>query len=195
MKNYLSVVTSSEEIEKLHRRLCKHLQTVFADPEIRMIGFTQGRREIEVRFSSACGAGEINAWASRKDVFKDLRIHSFLEGRQGHDELVRTVSMINFPGSSYRRHPAGVFLTDQSGKAFIAHRGRLTKGQQGLKVSEVLTRYAEKAGHKRVLQADDDGQERSFILIGAIDDPKIEIQIRNFSRITREIAEELFSPR
>ena len=191
MKNVFSVITSSEHIEQLQHRLCSRLQSGFANPEFRMIGFTHGRRETEVRFCGGNRAGEINAWATRDDAGKDLRIHSFLEGRPGCDELVKTVSMINFPRITYRRHPAGVFLVDLDGRVYVGHRGRLTKGRQGLKVQHVLTRYAEMAGQKSVVEADDDGQDRSFILIGAIDDRKLKDHIRNFSRMTRDIAEEL----
>lgn len=195
MEACYNVVTSEERIDELHRRLCSHLATLFIDPEKRVVGFLRGRKELEVRFSRTGGAGEISAWASRVDETKDLRIHYFLKGQHGLDEMVSTESLLNFPGSSYRRHPAGVFLTDRDGRAFVAHRGRLTKGRQGLKTREVLSLYREKAGYSSVVQADDDGQERSFILIGALDDPALEGGIRQFSKITRDIADELSSPR
>lgn len=50
--------------------------------------------------------------------------------------------MPNFSAGAYNRRMAGAFVKDGSGDIFVAHRGRLTKGNAGLPKDKVFRELA-----------------------------------------------------
>lgn len=78
---------------------------------------------------------------------------------------------------------AGVFVTDETGTIFVAHRGKLTKGNAGLKKHKVLREFS-----SRVIQAKDGKQHSRLILIGALDDVRLADRLWEFAMEAREVA-------
>ncbi len=90
---------------------------------------------------------------------------------------------LNFPANSYDRSIAGAFVKDEFGVVFVAHRGKLSKGQAGLRKEKVFREFA-----SRVIEANDKDKTSLLILLSSLDDPDLPERLWQFATEAREVA-------
>lgn len=173
------VVTDIDEIARLNSRLGARLHEAFPYNEQRELTYPSGHLSTLVHFESDTGK-KVHGWASKS---RSTKFENFLViGRPGTDEWLEISVQLSFPVGKYHRHVAGAFVKDETGKYFIAHRGRLTKGMGALKVDLVLDQFTS------VMTAKDVKKDRNLILIAELNDPELTEKLFRFALETREVA-------
>jgi hypothetical protein len=79
-------------------------------------------------------------------------------------------------------------VIDENGDVLVAHRGKLTKGNAGLRKAKVFREFASQA-----VEADDKGHPSKVILISALDDPQLADRLWEFAVEAREVATRIAS--
>lgn len=177
------VVTSITEISQLNKQLAKQLRATFRYKERREITYPSGHHSDMVHFEAPTGAN-VRAWLSHVEPDKLLNYLSSAE--PGSNKWIEISVQLNFPAGSYNRRVAGAFVKDRSGDVFVAHRGKLTKGNAGLPKDKVFREFA-----ASTVEADDDGKTSKVILISALKAPDLADQLWGFAEEAREVATRL----
>lgn len=183
MTDVYKVVTSVKEIATLNDRLADQLARTFLYAEKREITYPAGHHRGNVFFETSTGT-DVRAWSPVKR--KDRLLNFLLSGQPGSTKWMEISVQLNFPADSYNRRMAGAFVTDETGAVFVAHRGKLTKGNAGLKKAKVLREFS-----SRVIEASDGKQTSRLILIGALDDEDLADRLWRFALEAREVATKL----
>lgn len=185
MSEEFSVVTNVKRIAELNRILGKNLAKTFKYPEPREITYPSGHFRDTVRFSQPSGT-LVEAWVS--GIFSNRRaLYNFiLVGEPKATAWLEISAQLNFPADKYSRAFGGAFVEDSAGQVFVAHRGKLTKGNAGLKKQEVLREFS-----PQLINADDDGKPLRLILISSLDDPALPRRLCDFAIEAREVARKL----
>jgi len=177
------VVTDVNEIATLNERLARQLAKTFKHQEVREITYPAGHHTGDVFFERKRGTG-VRAWSPGKGKGKLLNF--MLVGDPGIAKWMQIDVQLNFPAKKYNRKMAGAFVRDSSGAAFVAHRGKLTKGKAGLPKEQVFREFA-----SRVVEAEDDGRLSRVILVGGLEDKDLADRLWSFAEEAREVATRL----
>ncbi|WP_334187833.1 hypothetical protein [Noviherbaspirillum sp.] len=183
MDNIFTVVTDVSEIAKLNKQLASHLGKTFRFKEVREITYPAGHFTGSVFFKENKGE-DVQAWSPRIDG--DKLINFFLVGEPGVSKWIEITVQFNLPRHTYNRRLAGAFVKDINGDVFLAHRGKLTKGRAALSKASVFREFS-----SRLVEADDDGQPTTLILIAALDDAELADRLFEFAAEAREVATRL----
>lgn len=183
MARAFKVVTDVSEIAKLNKKLASHLRKTFYRKELREITYPAGHFTGSIYFEDASGKS-VRAWSPKNELTK-LRNY-LLYGEPGTSKWIEISVQLNFPAETYNRRMAGAFLVDAQGDVFIAHRGKLAKGNSGLRKRDVFREFA-----SRLVEADDGPQASTLILIASLDDPDLADRLFEFAVEAREVATKL----
>ena len=109
-----------------------------------------------------------------------------LSADPGSTKWIEIAVQLNFPTGTYNRRVAGAFVRDGGGDIFVAHRGKLTKGNAGLPKDKVFREFAASA-----VEADDNGKTSRVVLIAGLRDPELADRLWEFAEEAREVATRL----
>lgn len=180
MSSSFEVVTDITKIAQLNKALGRRLSETFTVQRTREITYPAGHETGTVYFEAATG-DHVRAWSPSDRP--DKLINFLLAGDPAATTWMQIDVQLNFPAGSYNRRMAGAFVTDEHGDVFIAHRGKLTKGNAGLLMSKVFREFA-----SRTVEADDGDRTSKVILISALDDPDLADRLWGFAVEAREVA-------
>ena len=183
MHNDFEVIDDIDEIERLNKLLATRLQNSLPFVESREIAYPSGRQIGEVRFEAGDGTN-LRGWSAHEEDNK--LVNFLLYGSPRHIDWLQITVQLNFPRGEYNRRLGGAFVRDSDERIFIAHRGRLTKGNAALRKQRVLEEFAES-----VIDAVDGGNTSRLILIAELDDPTLEDKLWEFADEAREVATKL----
>ncbi|MBX9296085.1 hypothetical protein HA051_01535 [Chromobacterium vaccinii] len=180
---FFEVVTDVTEISRLNKLLAEQLRAALQHKERREITYPSGHHTGTVYFEGATGIG-VRAWSSRNAPNK--LINYVLSADPGSTKWIEIAVQLNFPASTYNRRMAGAFVRDSRGDIFVAHRGKLTKGNAGLPKDKVFREFAASA-----VEADDNDTPSRIILIAGLKDPELADRLWEFAEQAREVATRL----
>lgn len=176
------VVTDLAEIARLNEQLATSLRKTFQHHEVREVTYPSGHFTTDVFFEKAHGS-QVYAWASQELV--DKWINFILIGDPDSSKWLEISVQLNFPIGKYTRRLGGAFVKDANGEVFVAHRGKLTKGNAGLLKKEVLDRFS------TCIEAEDINGTERLILIASLNASDLAAQLCRFAVDARQIATEL----
>jgi hypothetical protein len=177
------VVTDVAEISRLNKQLAKHLKAILPHKESREITYPAGHHTGTVYFEAPAGVG-VRAWSPH--VAQDKLLNYVLSADPRSTKWIEITVQLNFPAGTYNRRMAGAFIKDGDGDVFLAHRGKLTKGNAGLPKDKVFREFA-----ARTVEASDNEKTSRLILIGGLKDPEIANRLWAFAEEAREVATRL----
>ncbi|WP_454868439.1 hypothetical protein [Pseudomonas farris] len=182
-----NVITDLKKILQLNKQLVSRLREHLTHVEMRTITSPGGKYDFKVYFDRRTGA-DSRGWATGKPKPDKLRNY-FVFGQPGVDSLVHIAVQINFPATKYSKALAGVFVEDEVGEIYIAHRGKLTGAGGAFKTLQVLDRLP------KCIMAMENGRALPLALIGSIDDVTLVSELFIFARECREIVSQLAAER
>jgi hypothetical protein len=177
------VVTDVAEISRLNKQLAKQLRTTLQYKESREITYPAGHHTGTVYFEAPAGTS-VRAWSPH--IASDKMSNFLLSAEPGSTKWIEIAVQLNFPAGAYNRRMAGAFVKDGSGEIFVAHRGKLTKGNAGLPKDKVFREFA-----AATVEAADDGKTSRVILIAGLKDPELADRLWKFAEEAREVATRL----
>lgn len=177
------VVTDVAEIAQLNKQLANQLRAALQYRESREITYPAGHHTGTVYFEASAGTS-LRAWSPH--VAPDRLQNFLLSADPGSAKWIEIAVQINFPAGTYNRRMAGAFVRDGSGDIFVAHRGKLTKGNAGLPKDKVFREFAASA-----VEAADNGKTSRVILIAGLKDPELADHLWEFAEEAREVATRL----
>lgn len=180
MLSEFEVITDVAEISRLNKQLSHRLREVLPYKENREITSPAGHQPGIVHFEKPRGTG-VRAWSSRERPNRLLNL--FLSADPGTTKLIDIDVQLNFPAGTYKRLVAGAFVRDASGDIFVAHRGKLTRGNAGLPKDKVLREFAASC-----VDASDDGKTSRIILIAGLNEPALADRLWEFAGEARVVA-------
>jgi hypothetical protein len=183
MDEEFKVVTDTAVIARLNKKLASRVRETFKHSETREVSYPSGHQTRKVFFEKNSG-GHVRAWAPIK---LDDKLGNFLlYGEPKASNWMEIAVQLNFPAGKYNRMMAGAFVTDSHGDAFIAHRGKLTKGRAGLPKEAVFREFS-----PSLVEASDGAKTSKLILIAALDDRHLVDYLFDFATEAREVATRL----
>lgn len=183
MDTAFEVVTDVAEISRLNKQLAKQLRASLQYRESREITYPSGHHTGKVFFEASVGTG-IRAWSSRTT---ESKLENYvLSAEPGSTKWIEIAVQLNFPAGIYNRRMAGAFVRDGRGDIFVAHRGKLTKGNAGLPKDKVFREFAASA-----VEAADNGKTTRVILIAGLNDLALTDRLWEFAEEAREVATRL----
>lgn len=183
MNGAFELVTDVAEISRLNKELAKQLRTTFRYKESREITYPAGHHTGTVYFETQAGT-DVRAWSPH--IAADKLVNFMLSAEPGSAKWIEITVQLNFPAGSYNRRMAGAFVRDGNGDIFVAHRGKLTKGNAGLPKHKVFREFAASA-----VEAADNGKTSRVILIAGLTDPELADRLWKFAEEAREVATRL----
>lgn len=174
------IITDPEKIRQLNTELAKVISMRFPFKQSRELTYPAGHHTGRVYFEEEHGA-RVRGWSPKSS---DARKHvnHLLFGDPGNDSWLELAVQINFPKDKYSRAPAGAFIQDASGEIFVAHRGKLTKGNAGLPMDLVLSRF------DTCVQVQDGKQKNRVILIAGLKHEDLIDKLFEFAHEARGVA-------
>lgn len=185
MSTAYKVVTDITEIAKLNKRLGQQLRKTFVFKTTREITYPSGHHSETVFFQQRAGKN-IRAWCHY--TYNNKLINFLLAGDPSSQDWMQIEVQLNFPAENYNRRVAGAFVVDENGDYFVAHRGKLTKGNAGLHKAKVLREFA-----SQTVEVQDKNQTIKVILVSAIDDHCLADRMWNFAQEARDVATRIAS--
>ncbi len=182
-----NVITDLKKISQLNKQLGLRLREHLKHPETRTITSPGGKYDFQVHFERQTGE-DVKGWATGKNKPDKLRNY-FVFGRPGADNLVHIAVQINFPAATYNKTLAGVFVEDEEGKLYIAHRGKLTGAGGAFKILQVLDRLP------KCILATEEGEPLRLALIGCLEDSALVDDLFMFAEQCREVVGHLATER
>lgn len=183
MDEAFEVVTDVAEISRLNKQLAKQLRATLQYKESREITYPAGHHTGTVYFEAQAGTS-VRAWSPH--IARDKLLNFVLSADPGSTKWIEIAVQLNFPAGTYNRRMAGAFVRDGSGDIFVAHRGKLTKGNAGLPKDKVFREFAASA-----VEAADNGKTSRVILIAGLKDPELADRLWEFAEEAREVATRL----
>ncbi len=183
MVEAFEVVTDVTEISRLNKQLAKQLRATLQYDEIREITYPAGHHTGTVYFEAQVGTG-VRAWSPY--ITPDKLLNLVLSADPGSSKRIEIAVQLNFPAGTYNRRVAGAFVKDGNGDIFVAHRGKLTKGNAGLPKDKVFREFA-----ASTVEAADNGNISKVILIAGLKDPDLTERLWAFAEEAREVATRL----
>jgi len=177
------VVTDVAEISRLNEQLAKQLRATLRYKERREITYPAGHHTGTVYFEARTGTS-VRAWSQH--TAPDKLLNLVLSADPGSTKWIEIAVQLNFPAGTYNRRMAGAFVKDGRGDIFVAHRGKLTKGNAGLPKDKVFREFAASA-----VEATDNGKTTRVILIAGLKDPELVDRLWEFAEEAREVATRL----
>lgn len=183
MVEAFEVVTDVTEISRLNKQLAKQLRATLQYKESREITYPAGHHTGTVYFEAPVGTS-VRAWSPR--IAPDKLLNFVLSADPGSTKWIEIAVQLNFPAGTYNRRMAGAFVKDGGGDIFVAHRGKLTKGNAGLPKDKVFREFA-----ASTVEAADNGKISRVILIAGLKDPELTDRLWAFAEEAREVATRL----
>ncbi|MBS0495572.1 MAG: hypothetical protein JSS31_16845 [Proteobacteria bacterium] len=180
MNEAFEVVTDVAEISRLNVQLAEQLRATLQYKESREIVYPAGRQTYTVHFEKLTGTS-VRAWAPHNEPNKLVNFVLLADPKS--TKGIEIAVQLNFPARTYSRRMAGAFVRDGSGDIFVAHRGKLTKGNAGLPTDKVFREFAAFA-----VEAADNNKTSRVILIAALEDPELADRLWEFAKEAREVA-------
>lgn len=177
------VITDVAEILRLNKQLAKQLRATLRYKETREITYPAGHHPGTVYFEAPTGAS-IRAWSPHTET--DKLLNFVLSADPGSTKWIEIAVQLNFPAGTYNRRMAGAFVRDGRGDIFVAHRGKLTKGNAGLPKDKVFREFA-----AATVEAADNGKTSRVILIAELKDPELVDRLWDFAEEARAVATRL----
>lgn len=180
---HFEVVTEVSDIAALNAKLSDSLKKAFPHKERRELTYPAGHHTGTVFFENASGQ-KVRGWSP---ITRDPERHAnhLLFGEPGTTSWLELAVQLNFPKKSYKRTYAGAFVRDESGRFFVAHRGKLTRGKAGLAKEQVLSHFS------TCVTAIDKNKTTRVILIADIEDPNLVDKLFKFAYEAREAANKI----
>lgn len=172
-------ITDVDKIAQLNNQLGTKLKKFLGHSERRTITSPGGKYSSLVYFETRGGESK-RCWASGKAQSNKLKNY-FLFGRPGAEGLLNIAVQINFPSEKYSKAISGVFVHDETGSVYIAHRGKLTGPGGGFEAKKVLDRLA---SSEQVIEGDD---IRRLAIVAGLDSPNLIPDIYRFANECRDI--------
>ncbi len=177
------VVTDVAVISRLNKQLAKQLRATFQYKKSREITYPAGHHTGTVYFEAMTGAN-VRAWSPHTQP--DKLLNFVLSADPESAKWIEISVQLNFPAGNYNRRMAGAFVRDGSGDIFVAHRGKLTKGNAGLPKDKVFREFA-----ASTVEAADNGKTSKLILIAGLKDPELADRLWAFAEEARVVATRL----
>lgn len=187
MDEAFEVVTDIADISRLNEQLAKQLRATLPYQESREITYPAGHHTGTVYFEARAGTS-VRAWSPH--VAPDKLRNLVLCAEPGSPKWIEIAVQLNFPAGTYNRRTAGVFVKDGRGDIFVAHRGKLTKGNAGLPKDKVFREFA-----ATTVEAADNGKTSRVILIAGLKAPDLADRLWVFAEEAREVATRLSEAR
>lgn len=182
-----NVITDLKRIARLNMRLGKRLREHLKHVETRTITSPGGKYPFQVHFERQSG-DDSPGWATGKHTPDKLRNY-FVFGKPGGAHLINIAVQINFPAAEYKKALAGVFIEDENGNVYLAHRGKLTGTGGAFKTLQVLDRLA------NCISAIEDGKKSVLALIGGLEDVALVSDLFRFAAECRNVVRDLAAER
>lgn len=173
------IVTDPVKIRQLNTKLANIISTRFPFKQSRELTYPSGHHTGRVYFEDEHGT-RVRGW-SPKHSDEKKHVNHLLFGDPGNDSWLELAVQLNFPKEKYSRAPAGAFVQDAFGDIFVAHRGKLTKGNAGLPKDLVLS-------HFKPILAQDGKKKNHVILIAALEQKNLIDKLFDFAFEAREVA-------
>ncbi|MDM8357392.1 hypothetical protein [Pandoraea communis] len=187
MDEAFEVVTDIADISRLNEQLAKQLRATLQYKESREISYPAGHHTGTVYFEARAGAS-VRAWSPH--VAPDKLLNLVLFAEPGSPKWIEIAVQLNFPAGTYNRRTAGAFVRDGRGDIFVAHRGKLTKGNAGPPKDKVFREFA-----ASTVEAADNGKTSRVILIAGLKAPDLADRLLAFAEEAREVATRLSDAR
>lgn len=173
------IVTDPVKIRQLNTKLAKIISERFPFKQTRELTYPSGHHTGRVHFEEENGT-RVRGWSPKHSDEKKHVNHLLFGDPRNHSWLELAVQL-NFPKEKYSRAPAGAFVQDAYGEIFVAHRGKLTKGNAGLPKNLVLAQF------KPVLAQD--GKKKNYIiLIAGLEQKDLIDKLFDFAFEARDVA-------
>lgn len=180
-----SEVTEPAEIARLNQQFKRRLKDGTREGGLFRIGTPAGHFEAKVRFAAATVREELWVYSGQNKKTGDFIT---LVGRHvpGSRDPLLIDLQFNFPNGRFSRQKGGAFIKDRNGRAFLAHRGIVTRGTSRVQKSEVLRHLN---WHKTVT-ADSvvKPHEVELQVVAALDDDRLVAKILRFAGAMRDAA-------
>lgn len=179
-----SEVTNPTEIAQLNRRLWNTLRAASSPGGILRIGTPAGHSEDTVRFAPVRGGHELWIHSSTHRGKGDF---TTLVGHRPSDPNtpLQIDLQFNFAKGQFNRRTGGVFIKDESGRPYLAHRGIITRGNSRVKKEQVFRYFS---GRQITALSDVQPHRVTVFLVGALDEARLVERIFRFARAMREAA-------
>lgn len=180
MNTIFKVITDIDSIFELNQIMNEKIRNILPLEHKKEITSPSGRGSFDVFFEKM-QKKTVRAWAP---FTRDMTLGNvFMTGDPLSNDPMQIDVQINFPAEKYHRRLGGAFVVDHRGNVFIAHTGKLTKGNAGLKKAKVLDAFSTQA-----IEARDNEKISRLILISSLEDTEIADNIWSFARKSREVA-------
>lgn len=137
MQSY-TVITDLEQIASNNTALGNSFKKVMKYSEEREITFPSGHFQNPVSFQKSSGQ-KVRAWSPQ--VINTHYNNFILIAEPNTSDWIEILVQLNFPAKKYTRTLAGAFVRDDEDNVWLAHRGKLTKGNGSLKMAKVLDEF------------------------------------------------------
>ncbi|KJZ40766.1 hypothetical protein [Pseudomonas fluorescens] len=174
------IVTDPVKIRQLNTKLAKIISARFPYKQSRELTYPAGHHTGRVYFEEEHGT-RVRGWSPKVSDAKK-HVNHLLFGDPGNDSWLELAVQLNFPKEKYSRAPAGAFVQDAFGEIFVAHRGKLTKGNAGLPKDLVLSQF------KTCVLAQDGKKKNPVILIAGLEHEEMVDKLFEFALEAREVA-------
>lgn len=174
------IITDPKAIAALNTKFAEIMRKAFPYNEARELTYPSGHHTGDVYFERDQGQ-KVRGW-SPLDYDPAKHVNHLLFGAPGAVDRLELAVQLNFPKESYTRLYAGAFVRDGAGEIFLAHRGKLTKGNAGLRKNLVLAQFS------NCVDAQDGNQTNRVILIAGLDEPDMIDKLFAFAQEAREVA-------
>lgn len=180
MNPIFKIITDVDSIFELNRIMNEKIKEILPFERKKEVTSPSGRGSFDVFFEKT-KKKTVRAWApfTREMTLGNV----FMSGDPFSNDLMQIDVQINFPAEKYHRRLGGAFIVDHRGNVFLAHTGKLTKGNAGLKKSKVLDAFS-----TQVIEAHDNEKISRLILISSLEDTEIANNIWGFAKKSREVA-------
>ncbi|MBH3404721.1 hypothetical protein I5P86_06625 [Pseudomonas glycinae] len=177
------VITDLKKIAQLNSRLAVRLKESLPHSQRRTITSPGGKYGFEVHFEKENGEGT-KGWATGKPKSDKLRNYFFF-GQPCAEHLLHIAVQINFPTGEYSKSLSGVFVYDETGSVYIAHRGKLAGPGGGFKRRAVLDRLS------NCQPAIEEGKPLRLAVVAGLESPGLIGEIFRFANDCREVVADL----
>jgi len=182
---YWTEVTDPVEIARLNKRLTNALRTGTKPGGEFRVGYPQGSFDAHVRLAPLKRDEQLWAYSGRTKKTNDFitLIGHYVPDQRG--PLLIDLQF-NFPNNRFNRMKGGAFVKDRNGRAFLAHRGIVTRGTSRVKKQDVFT-YLEPY-QPVVVDSSVRPIKIELLVVSALDDDRLIPKISAFAIAMRNAA-------
>jgi len=178
-------VTDPDEIAHCTKMLVTKLQRGTRSGGPFRIGYPNGSFDSRVRFRELRPGKKLWLYSGLSEKSGD---YITLVGRYVPDQRGPLLIDIqfNFPKGRFSREKGGAFVKDSSGRAYLAHRGIVTRGKSRIQKAELLRQL----NWRKPVVADSAVRpfQVKLLLVGALDDDQLINRVARFAGAMRDAA-------